>query len=189
LPEVDTAIDALARRVGDVVRSERLARGMSLGELARESGLSKSLLARLEAHGGNPSLDTLWRLARALALPLAALIDEPAAPHVRRIAARSGRHLQSDDGTHAWLLHAEGRGHRSELFELELPAGVDRRTDAHMPGTEELVLCLYGQAVVGPLGHEVALGAGDAATFGATVPHRYASETGARVLNWIIYAA
>jgi XRE family transcriptional regulator, regulator of sulfur utilization len=187
LPEVDTTIDDLTRRVGDIVRAERQARGLSLGELARESGLSKSLLARLETQGGNPSIDTLWRLARALALPMAALLDEPAVPHVRRIAARSGRHLKADDGMHAWLVHAEGRSHRSELFEIELPPGLDRRADAHMLGTEELVACLDGHALVGPVGHEVELAAGDAATFGAAVPHRYGSETGARLLNWIIY--
>jgi transcriptional regulator with XRE-family HTH domain len=185
---VDTTIDALTRRVGDVIHAERLARGMSLGQLARASGLSKSLLARLEAQGGNPSLDTLWRLSRALALPLGALLDEPAAPQVRHIRARGGAPLRSDDGMQAWLVHAEGRGHRSELFELDLPAGLDRRSDGHMPGTEELVLCLDGAARVGPVGHEVALAGGDAVVFGAAVPHRYASEPGGRLLNWIIYA-
>jgi transcriptional regulator with XRE-family HTH domain len=185
---VDTSIDALTRRVGDVVRAERLARGMSLGELARASSLSKSLLARLESHGGNPSLDTLWRLSRALALPLGALLDEPAGPNVRQIPARSGRSLRSDDGMHAWLLHAEGRSHRSELIEIDLPAGLDRHSDAHMPGTEELVLCLDGRAVVGPVGHEVELTEGVAVVFGAATPHRYASAAGARLLNWLIYA-
>ena len=88
-----------------------------------------------------------------------------------------------------WLVHAEGRAARSEMFEIAMPAGLDRRSEAHMTGTEELVLCLSGRVETGPLGHEVTLGRGDAAVFAADVPHRYACVREARVLDWLLYVA
>ena len=62
-------LDVLADRIGRVIRAHRLAQGMSLGDLARASGLSKTILARIESGAGNPSIETLWRVSRALTLP------------------------------------------------------------------------------------------------------------------------
>ena len=57
----------------------------------------------------------------------------------------------------AWLLHAAGREHRAEVFDIELPRGIDQRTDAHLPGTEELIVCVKGRVRVGPYDQEVEL--------------------------------
>ena len=57
---------ALSARLGRLIRAHRAGRGMSLGELARSAGLSKTILARIERGEGNPSIDTLWRLHRAV---------------------------------------------------------------------------------------------------------------------------
>ncbi len=184
------SIGHLTRRIGEVVRAHRVSRGLSLGELARAAGLSKSALARIEAQGGNPSVETLWRLARALELPLGALLGEPARPRVRVVRARAGEPLRSADGMAAWMVHAEGRAHRAEVFELELPPGVAHPGEPHLPGTEELVLCVAGSLRVGPLGVEQDLEPGDAAVFQADAAHEYAArgtEATVRALCWMLY--
>ena len=56
--------------------------------------------------------------------------------------------------------------------------GVDYHSKPHPPGTEELVVCLSGSLEVGPEGHEVELGEGDAARFQADRPHSYHSAGG-----------
>ena len=66
---MDTARD-LNRRLGRTLRAHRLAHGSSLTELAKAFGLSKTILGRIEAGEGNPSIETLWRISQALALPL-----------------------------------------------------------------------------------------------------------------------
>ncbi len=77
-----------------------------------------------------------------------------------------------------------------ELYELELPAQTDHRRDPHLPGTEELVVCIAGRMTVGPLGEEVELRAGDAVRFVADVDHRYATgRAPARALNLLLYPA
>ncbi|MGI8711622.1 MAG: helix-turn-helix domain-containing protein [Solirubrobacteraceae bacterium] len=176
-------------RIARVMRARRYVSGATLGELARASGLSKTILSRIENGHGNPSVETLFRIARALGLPLSALLAEDEAPRARVIRARSGPELHADSGMAAWLVHAQARGHHAELYELELPAGTEQRTAGHLPGTEELVICLKGRIRVGPVGEEVELCAGDAAWFRADAEHRYVSLRAARALNWIVTPA
>ncbi|MCW3015383.1 MAG: helix-turn-helix protein [Solirubrobacterales bacterium] len=176
----------LSTRIGVAVRTHRAARSLSVAELARASGLSKTILGRIEAGAGNPSVETLFRIARALDLPLGALLAESTAPRVRAIPKGSGDALPTDAGS-VRLLHADGRPRRSELFHLVLEAGTEQANEGHLPGTEEVVVCTAGRLRVGPLGDEIALRPGDAVWFAADTPHRYVAERDGRALNWISY--
>ncbi|HEY8584228.1 MAG TPA: XRE family transcriptional regulator [Capillimicrobium sp.] len=184
-----TSVDAaqLAARIGRVVRQQRVAAGLSVSELARAAGLSKTILGRIEAGDGNPSLDTLWRVSQALHLPMGALIAEDAAPRVRRIAARSGEQLAGAGGMRTWLVHADAREHRTEVHELGFAAGAEQRTPPHLPGTEEVIVCLRGRLRVGPLGQEEELAAGDAVWFAADAEHRYLAVEDAAALCVMLY--
>ena len=162
-------------------------RGLSLGDIAERAGLSKSILSRLERGSGNPSIETLFRISQALDVPLGSLLESDSQPRVRRIAAQTGQTLRGHSGLAAWLVHADGRGHRTELFEIELPANSEHDAAPHQPGTEEIVLCARGSATVGPADEEVSLKAGDAAWFEADGAHRYrAGARGARLWNLLL---
>ena len=178
----------LGDRIGRAMRAQRAALGLSLGDISRASGLSKTILARIESGDGNPSVDTLWRLSKALGLPLGALLAEGETPRVRALPARGGDRLQATSGMDAWLVHSENRALRSELFELKLPKGADQRSGGHLPGTEELIYCVDGRIEAGPFGEEVELGAADAVWFLADVDHHYVGLEESRILCWMLYA-
>ena len=117
-------LDVLADRIGRVIRSHRAAQGMSLGDLARASGLSKTILARIEGGDGNPSLETLWRISRALRVPLGALLARGRGRRACGVIRHgAGEELHADSGMSAWLLHADGRERRTEVFELRVRRG------------------------------------------------------------------
>ena len=160
---------------------------LALGDLSRACGLSRTILARIESGAGNPSIETLWRVSRALDVPLGSLLAEDSATRVRVVRAREGRALQADSGLRMWLLHAEGREHRSEMYELALPKGVEQQTDAHLPGTEEFLVCITGHARIRPLGEEVELRHGEAVWFLADRPHRYEGLAAMRLMGWMLY--
>jgi transcriptional regulator with XRE-family HTH domain len=188
MDDTATDLDTLANQIGSAVRELRLRQRWSLGDLARSSGLSKTILARIERGEGNPSVETLWRVSRALNVPLGALLSPPSGrPRVRAIRARSGEPLTAESGMDAWLLHAAGAEHRAELFDLELPRGTDQATDGHLPQTEELIFCVKGRVRVGPYDQEVELGPGDAVWFTADVAHHYVALRDSRTLCWMIY--
>lgn len=185
----DADLHTLTRGMGLAIRAERTARGMSLGDLARAAGLSKTILSRIEAGEGNPSVETLWRVSQAFDLPLGALLAGDGSPPARLVTARSGRRLGADSGMTAWLVHAEGRPSRSELYELDLPEGVVHPGRPHLPGTTEVVVCTKGRLRAGPDGEELDLGPGDAAWFASDVPHRYEALRAARALCLMLYPA
>ncbi|WP_033339283.1 helix-turn-helix domain-containing protein [Catenuloplanes japonicus] len=60
----------LAYELGKSVRDLRQARGWSQSQLARESGMTQSAVARFEAGGTVPTIPILERLARALGVDL-----------------------------------------------------------------------------------------------------------------------
>jgi XRE family aerobic/anaerobic benzoate catabolism transcriptional regulator len=69
-------LDAYLRRLGERVRTMRSRRAMSRKVLARHSKVSERYLAQLEAGKGNCSIVLLRRIAGAMSVPVAELIDE-----------------------------------------------------------------------------------------------------------------
>ena len=64
---------------------------------------------------------------------------------------------------------------------------MEQRTDAHLPGTEEVIVCVEGRLRAGPLGDPVELAPGDAVWFAADVAHAYTALEDARALCWMLY--
>jgi XRE family transcriptional regulator, aerobic/anaerobic benzoate catabolism transcriptional regulator len=75
LPATDD-LGAYLGRLGERVRTIRSRRGMSRKALAKHSDVSERYLAQLEGGTGNCSVVLLRRIAQALSVPLADLIDE-----------------------------------------------------------------------------------------------------------------
>jgi transcriptional regulator with XRE-family HTH domain len=77
-PHTDAApVEPLApSHIGPRLREQRERLGMSLREIARRIGVSASLISQIERDKVNPSVSTLWALARELGLNMGDLFDE-----------------------------------------------------------------------------------------------------------------
>jgi transcriptional regulator with XRE-family HTH domain len=64
-----------ARQFGKRLRVLREAAGRSQADVAKRAGLSRVFVNQLEAGTRDPSLSTLTRVAKALGVTLAALLD------------------------------------------------------------------------------------------------------------------
>ena len=62
--------------IGQRLRARRVELGRTLAEVADQSGLSIPYVSNLERGRGNPTLEALGALARALDIPLASLLGE-----------------------------------------------------------------------------------------------------------------
>jgi transcriptional regulator with XRE-family HTH domain len=58
------------------IKRLRKARGLSLSEVARLSGLFPEAIARAEREGQDPRASTLSKIARALGVPICELFEE-----------------------------------------------------------------------------------------------------------------
>jgi XRE family transcriptional regulator, regulator of sulfur utilization len=180
-------LSELNAHIAGKVRSLRQARGWSLGALAERAGPSKTNLAKIETGDGNPSLETLLRLADALEITIGALlaIDRPRGTQLIRFSDIT--FVRSESGLRSRGIWSDGRNRRVETHEIHMEAGADYRSTPHPPGTEELIVCLSGSLMVGPEAHEVELHERDAAQFPADLPHRYSSAAGCTALCLMSY--
>lgn len=63
-------------KIGMMIRSYRLQKGMSQGDIEKRTGLLRCYLSRVENGHTVPSLDTLSKIAHALDVPLAQFFSE-----------------------------------------------------------------------------------------------------------------
>jgi hypothetical protein len=73
------------------------------------------------------------------------------------------------------------------MYELSLPKDTTQRTDAHLPGTEELLSCVRCRALIGPVHEEVEVRASEAVWFVADREHRYIGLADTRLVGWMLY--
>src|SRR6266702_7608258 len=76
--------------VGRNVRAERLRKAWTLDDLAARSGVSKGMLVQVEQARSNPSIATICRLATALGVSVASLVEAPEVPTARVVPPVQG---------------------------------------------------------------------------------------------------
>ena len=64
------------RMVGQNVKRLRLAAGISQAELAARMGVDRAYVSGLEQGNRNPTVVTLWHLAKTLSVPVRSFFDE-----------------------------------------------------------------------------------------------------------------
>ena len=67
--------DAIAIIFGANVRKHRAILGWTVGELARRVGIARPIVSRTEGGSHSPNASTVLRYAKALDVPVAALVD------------------------------------------------------------------------------------------------------------------
>lgn len=171
--------------MGTNLRRLRLARGLSLVELGRLSGLAKGTLTQLEAGRANPTIETLQALAGALGAGLADLVADPPAVAAEVVRAGEGPVTPGRVLTGRLINRSHLGTMVAELFEVALAPGATHHAQSHAGGVIEQAYVLRGTVELGPEGHEVVLGPEDHARFPADRPHSYRSLDGeARFLLW-----
>lgn len=73
-------------KIGTTIRTHRLQRGLSQGDIEKKTGLLRCYLSRVENGHTVPSLDTLSKIAMALDLPIAQFFADDS--HGRQLHAQ-----------------------------------------------------------------------------------------------------
>ena len=175
-PDAGSAVAAALALVSSRLRRVREQRGLTLTQVADQTGISKSTLSRLETGQRRPSLELLLPLAQVYRVPIDDLVGAPEVGDPRiRLKPRSlnGRTvvpLTGPGGVQAW--------------KIVVPASQSTpRTRAH-DGFEWLyVLSGRMRLVLGD--QDWVLGVGEAAQFDTQVAHWFGStgEAPAEILS------
>ena len=178
-------------RVGEQIQRLRTERKMTLDDLSRAAGVSKSMLSEIERDKANPTIAVAWRLTNALGVKLDSLFAAPKAPEA--IAVAGPHDIPTLLGHEAgYQLRVWGpielAGH-FEWYELTLKPGGALVSGAHEPGTREHLTVLQGSIEVEAAGTAQRLKAADTARYIADQPHaiRNAGKGEARALLVVIH--
>lgn len=188
LPAADAATPP---RVGETIQKLRNERKLTLDDLSRAAGVSKSMLSEIERDKANPTIAVAWRLTNALGISLDELFAPPKSPETIRV---DGQHdiptLAGHEGQYQLRVWGpiELAG-RFEWYELTLPAGGALVSNAHEPGTREHLTALAGSVEIEAGSHARRLKTGETARYAADVPHaiRNAGRGEAKALLIVIH--
>jgi transcriptional regulator with XRE-family HTH domain len=168
-----TNVSAL-QAVASNLQKWRVRRRMSVSALARAAGVSKSTISELERHSGNPSLDTLWALARALEIPLGFLFtDHGAGGGIRVVRGHDGSVAFEEPGYVSRLLAGWEVDGEIEFYTTTIDGGARHDSESHGTSVIEHTLVIDGRVEIGIGSETLELGPGDLVSFPAAQPHHY----------------
>jgi quercetin dioxygenase-like cupin family protein/DNA-binding XRE family transcriptional regulator len=167
--------EALGTVIAQRVREYRLQLGLTVGQLAARSGLSKGMLSKMENAQASPSLATLARLSTALQVPITAFFRGLDEEHdVLYIKAGQGMDIQHKGSRagHRYQILGSMRGpqKRMEPILVTLMERSEVFPAYQHPGTE-LIYMLAGKMEYGIGSATYLLEPGDALQFNGEVTH------------------
>ncbi len=184
--------------LGGNIRQLRAARNLTARQLAEWTGVSPSLISKIESGASNPSIDVLRKIATALHVALGDLMD----PHPDPQPASQSRHgpgyvavVRAGErkllrvprsGIEFQLLTPDVQGQAEFVWIESAPGEGGLQPFAHERG-EESVLVLEGELTVYIDGKPYVVCRGDCLTFDATLPHLYRNEDGEKCI-WLYLA-
>ena len=198
------ALSEVAEKQFDYIRERlaerRLALGMTMSELARQIGVSPSMISQIERGLTLPSVSTLFALAAALGASVDTFFSEPAVPagsgmtpvapgsptatsatetREQMYVVRSGARptITISGGVH-WERLTPVSLETVEFLELIYEPRAESGPSLYRHPGVEMVLVLEGVFVI-HVGFELyELHPGDSMAFPSSLPHRYVNPTG-----------
>lgn len=177
LHHMDNRANELSAAIGATVRAERQSRKWTLDRLAEVTGVSRRMLINVEQGAANPSVTTLLRISDALGIGLQALV---AVSQTKRVKV-----VRSGEGAPLWTGPGGGRGvllagttppDVLELWDWTLAPGDRHDSEAHAPGTKEILQVREGSVTVQVADQMEVLTVDDAMSFASDVTHSYANN-------------
>jgi transcriptional regulator with XRE-family HTH domain len=173
---MDESTTALASAIGTRVKQERQERRWTLDQLAEAAGVSRRMVVNVEQGAANPSVGTLLRISDALGVGLPALVEPPEPARLKVTRRGEGAALwRGESGGRGVLVAGTERPDVLELWDWTLGPGDVHVSEAHTPGTKELLQVQEGTIRLEVADQSVTLESGDAVAFPGDVAHSYAN--------------
>jgi len=145
------------------------------------------MLGQIELGQSTPTINVLWKIARALGVPFSALISNRAVGRTTVMPAARAKILTSHDGAFSSrALFPFDEPRTTEFYELHLAPQAVEKADPHPPGTVENLVVTRGalELVIGAERHLLATG--DAILFEADVAHEYRNPGDAECVMYLV---
>jgi len=181
---------AVLRALGRQIRDLRKARGMTLADVERYTGMSVSYLSQVERSLSSPSVVALYGISRALGVNISFFFaDGEVGPDDECdfiVRAKGRRKVMFEGGAVDELLSPNLDG-RLELLKSYLPPHSVSGERPYTHDGEEAGIVMAGQLELWIGNKHFLLSEGDSFTFASNLPHRYGNPgTTETVVIWAI---
>lgn len=180
--QMNNHVQALAENV----RQLRESHGLSLSQLSERSGIAKATLFKVERGRTNPTLETLVSIAETFDVSVNSLIAVEPRSEIEVVHPGEGVDISDDASTGRVVRNQVIGSGTLELHHQVFRAGANETSPSHGPGAREHVIVQRGSILLGPVGEEVLLRAGDYATYLANRTHRW-QTTDEEAEVWILH--
>lgn len=157
--------------MGAEIRRLRLAKGLTIHQVAQRAGLSTGLISQIERDLTSPSVASLWQISHALETPIGYFLSEREGPVVVRKDARKKIRLPASNVTYE-LLSPDLQG-KIEFLLVETEPGEAAQSELVSHPGEEYGFVIEGRLKVKLGDQEFILEKGDSVRFDSSIPHRF----------------
>ena len=152
------------------IKSEK---NLSLDNIAKLTGVSKSMLGQIERGEANPTIGTIWKIANGLKISFTSLLSRPQMD-IEVVRKGEIESLNEDNGKYRnYPIFPFDDTRRFEIYSIELDCGSYLSAEAHSVGAQEYITIFSGELTVRVNNEEYTLNNGDSIRFKADLPHTY----------------
>jgi transcriptional regulator with XRE-family HTH domain len=159
--------------LGKRLRSLRTTRKLTMDQLSGMAGVSKAMLSQIEQDKVNPTVAVMLKIAGALKISVSDLLDVPQPHNIMRI-------IKGDDETYTFrsdklcsirTLSPLSLEKTIEFYLLTLEPNGELDSEAHFPGTEEMLYLAKGKLDIASGNQNSQITKGDSIHYRADLPH------------------
>ena len=169
----DSGVEPLNQYVCEQVRNLRKQKGWTLEQLSSHCNVSRSMLSQVERGNANPTLSVAFRIAQALGVSLADLVEGATSRQPIEVVRKSDPTavFRDDDVCTIRTLSPANFEKEVEFYQVTLKPRQRMTSGGHFAGTREFLTVNSGTVVVRSGTQTVELKPGDSAQYTADVEH------------------
>jgi len=181
-------LDELHCVIAESLKKLRADRKLSLDNVAKLSGVSKSMLGQIERGEVNPTVSTLWKISNGLKISFTQLMSRPESD-IEIVDKCNIPPLIEDNGKFRnFPMFSFDSTRRFEMYSLEIDGGGYLEAEAHPHGTQEFITVFCGEVTITVNGEDFVVTTGNSMRFKADSTHTYKNSADATCsLSMVIY--
>lgn len=170
------------------VKQAREQRGITLDSAAKLTGVSRSMLARIEKGDVNPTISVIWKIANGYKVSFTALIEEKTSKPDVEIIPKSKALIESDGLYINYPTFVFDEETKFEMYRIVIEENGSLQAQPHLKGAVEYVTVFSGQVEITVADKVYTLETGQSIRFNADRCHGYRSTgSGKSELSMLIY--
>jgi Predicted transcriptional regulators len=154
------------------IMNQRKLKNMSLDELSKRSGVSKSMLSQIEQDKTNPTVITVWKIARAFDISVEQLLETGTDYKIEVLRHEDAPIIYSEDKSCKIIVNTPiHMTDNLELYYMVFKPKGKLVSQPHYPNSEEFLTVISGKIKVTSNNSASVLNEGDTARYKADQSH------------------